>query len=180
MPVRRTPFPTTPAEPVTDPRSLRGWWIPDAGFAAFRAAIGLLLVWHGLQEHFGGLLLPGQEWRGSLAPFTDPWIMATVKLAGGALLALGLFTQSAAIVLAMLVALTHVSLNGTRLVWMANGGELVTLYCVVLLAFALIGPGLFSVDVLLRGRRTRRRVTGMTVPISPWVQRQIRRRELTR
>jgi len=182
VPVRRSPYSTTSVEPITDPRALRGWWIPDAAFAAFRVAIALLLIWHGVQEHFGQLLLPGQRWGGALAPFTDPWIMATVRLAGGALLALGLFTQSAALVLAVHVVLTHLATNGLRAHWMLNGGELTTVYCVVLLGFAVVGPGLFSLD-MLRGRgpkRPRSRSSGMTVPISPWVNRQIRTRELSR
>src|SRR5687768_13316388 len=28
---RRTPYTTTTAEPATDPRSLRWWWVPDVG-----------------------------------------------------------------------------------------------------------------------------------------------------
>jgi len=178
--VRRTPYTTTTAEPATDPRSLRWWWVPDVAFAAFRISIGALLIWHGVQELFGELLLPGQRWSGALTPLTDPWIMATVKLVGGTLLAVGLFTQAAAVVLAALVALTHLSVNGVRNHWMLNGGELATLYAIVLLAFAFVGPGWFSFDGLLRGRRSRKRTPGMTVPISPWVRRQARRRELAR
>ena len=180
MTVRRTPYTTTTAEPATDPRSLRWWWVPDVAFAAFRISIGALVMWHGTQELFGELLLPGQRWAGALAPMTDPWIMATVKLAGGALLALGLFTQASALVLTALVVLSHLATNGVRTHWMLNGGELATLYGIVLLAFALLGPGLFSVDQLLRFRRAKKRPHGMTVPISPWVQRQARRRELAR
>jgi putative oxidoreductase len=178
--VRRTPYTTTTAEPATDPRSLRWWWVPDVAFAAFRVSIGALLIWHGVQELFGELLLPGQQWTGALVPLTDPWIMAMVKLAGGVLLALGLFTQAAAVVLAALVVLTHVAVNGTRTHWMLNGGEQATLYAIVLLTFAFVGPGWLSLDVLLRGRKTRRRQPGMTVPLSPWIRRQARRRELAR
>jgi putative oxidoreductase len=180
VPVRRTPYSTTTTEPITDPRSLRWWWVPDAAFAAFRLTIGGLLLWHGVQELFGQLLLPGQRWSGSLAPFTDPWIVASVKLAGGALLAIGLFTQSAALILAVLVALVHLAANSARLHWMLNGGELATLYCVVLLAFALIGAGQFSIDAFIRGRRTKQQSPGTTVLISPWIRRQARRRELSR
>ncbi len=183
MPFRRTPFPTTPTEPHTDPRTLRGWWIPDAAFAAFRITIALLLLWHGVQELFGQLMLPGQRWLGPLTPMTDPWISTALKIAGSTLLGLGLFTRSAALVLSVLVALAHLSTNGTRVHWMLNGGELVTLYCIVLLAFATIGPGLFSMDMLRwrRGKiRARTSTPGMTVPISPWVRRQVRRGELAR
>lgn len=180
MTVRRTPYTTTTAEPATDPRSLRWWWVPDVGFAAFRVGIGALLMWHGVQELFGELLLPGQGWSGTLTPMTDPWILATVKLVGGALLAVGLFTQAAATVLAALVLLSHLASIGRGTHWMLNGGELATLYSMVLLMFVVIGPGLFSIDGFIQARRIRRPRHGMTVPISPWVRRQARRRELAR
>lgn len=179
MTVRRTPYSSPPAEPITDPRSLRWWWVPDAGFAAFRVAIGLLLAWHGIQELSGALLLPGQVWTGPHVPLSDPWLLGMLKLLGGVLLCLGLFTQSSAIVLAVLVALTHWVRNG-RSHWMLNGGELVTVYCIVLTTLALTGAGAFSIDAILRGRRSRRKTPGMTVPLSPWIRRQARRRELTR
>ena len=180
MTVRRTPYTTTTAEPRTDPRALRWWWVPDVAFAAFRVSIGALLVWHGVQELFGDLLLPGQRWTGALVPLTDPWIMATVKLAGGALLAAGLFTQAAALVLAALVVLSHLATNGPGTHWMLNGGEQATVYAIVLLTFACVGPGWLSLDVIVRGRRSRKRAPGMTVPLSPWIRRQARRRELAR
>lgn len=181
MTVRRTPYTTLTAEPATDPRTLRWWWVPDVAFAAFRMAIGALLMWHGVQELFGELLLPGQRWGGALGPMTDPWIMATVRLVGGALMVIGLFTRPAALVLTALVVLAHLAANGVRTHWMLNGGELATLYGIVLLAFAFVGPGIFSADELIQFRRAkRRRSHGMTVPLSPWVRRQARRRELAR
>ena len=179
MLARRTSYGTRSAEPITDPRASR-WSLADVGFASFRVAVALLVVWHGLQEHFGILLAPGATWGGALVPFSDPWILATVRLTGGLLLALGLFTQPTAVVLATLVALNHLAATGARAHWMTTSTELALLYAIALLSFALIGPGMFSIDSFMRARRARRRTPGMTVEMSPWVQRQSRRRDLAR
>lgn len=165
-------------EPSSAPRNLRGWWIPDLAFSALRAVIGLLLAWHAAQELFGALLLPGMSWEGAPGAFTEGWIDGVVKLAGGALLVVGLFTRMTSLILAVLVALQHLAITGLRGNWWLNNGELATVYCVVLIAFALTGSGLFSIDAMIERGRARR--SRMQVSMSPWIRRQIRRRELTR
>jgi putative oxidoreductase len=157
---------------------MRGWWIPDFAFSALRAVIGLLLVWHACQELFGILLLPGVGWEGAPLAFSERWVDAVVKLSGGTLLVVGMFTRITSLILAVLVALQHFAITTLRGNWWLDGGELATLYCVVLIAFALTGSGLFSVDAIVERRRARR--TRMQVSMSPWIRRQIRRRELTR
>ncbi len=165
-------------EPASAPRNLGGWWIPDFAFSALRAVIGLLLAWHGAQELFGILLLPGEEWQGAPAAFTERWIDGVVKLTGGTLLVVGLFTRITSLMLAILVGLQHFTVTTLRGNWWLNDGELATVYCAVLIAFALTGSGLFSVDAMIERRRARR--SRMQVSMSPWIRRQIRRRDLTR
>lgn len=143
-----------------------------------RAGVGLLLAWHGAQELFGVMLLPGVKWAGALAAFTQPWFEAVLKLAGGAFLVFGLFTRVTSLVLAVVVAVEHFAVTGLRMHWMLRDGELATLYIIVLLAFALTGSGMFSMDAWLDQRRARK--SRMQVSMSPWIRRQIRRRELTR
>ena len=143
-----------------------------------RAAIGLLLAWHASQELFGVLLLPGDRWPGAPAVFSERWIDAIVMLAGAAVLVIGLFTRITSLILAVLVALQHFAVTGLRGHWMLNDGETATLYGIVLLAFSLTGSGLFSIDAMIERNRARR--TRMQVSMSPWIRRQIRRRELTR
>lgn len=135
-------------------------------------------MWHGVQELFGAVLLPGVAPPAAVVPLSRPWLEAVVKLAGGALLFLGLFTRATSLALAAVVALEHFAVTGLRMHWMLRGGELATLYLVVLLAFALTGSGLFSIDAWIEHRRARK--TRMQVSMSPWIRRQIRRRELTR
>lgn len=165
-------------EPNTAPRNLRGWWIPDFAFSALRAVIGILLVWHACQELFGVLLLPGAGWEGAPRTFSERWVDGVVKLSGGSLLVVGMFTRITSLMLAVLVALQHFAITTLRGNWWRNDGELATLYCAVLIAFALTGSGLFSVDAIIERRRARR--SRMQVSMSPWIRRQIRTRELTR
>ncbi|MGH7638396.1 MAG: DoxX family protein [Gemmatimonadaceae bacterium] len=177
-PVRRTPYSATPVESSTAPRYLRGWWIPDLAFSAMRAAVGLLLAWHGAQELFGVMLLPGVKWAGALTAFSQPWYEAVLKLGGGTFLVFGLFTRITSLVLAVVVAVEHFAVTGLRMHWMFRDGELATLYIIVLLGFALTGSGLFSFDAWIERRRVRK--SRMQVSMSPWIRKQIRRRDLTR
>ena len=168
----------SPIKPVSA-RDLRGWWIPDAAFAALRLFIAAMIVRHGLQDHFGFALLEGDAWLGAPAAFTDRWLAATVQIGGGALLAVGLFTRAAAVSLALVVLLGHFASGTSTGHWIVDGREPIALYTAVLLAFTVIGPGLFALDTLRRGRARRTRL-GSTVPMSSWLARQYRRRELTR
>lgn len=168
----------SPVKPVSA-RDLRGWWIPDAAFAALRLFIAAMIVRHGLQDHFGLLLPGGDAWLGAPEALTDRWLAATLQIAGGALLAAGLFTRAAALALALVVLLGYFA-SGTSIGhWIVDGREPIALYTAILLAFTVIGPGLFALDSLRRGRARRTRM-GSTVPISSWLARQYRRRELTR
>jgi putative oxidoreductase len=168
-----------PADAITGPRFLSAWWVPDAAIAALRVAVALLMILHGIQEHFGVLLAAAEPWRGVPAPFSDRWLAATIELAGGALLAAGAFTRSAAIGLASLVVLGYFAPLQARGHWNLSGAELIALQVAILLLFAVIGPGMFSIDAL-RAIRRRPRPSGPTVSISPWIRRQYRHRELTR
>jgi uncharacterized membrane protein YphA (DoxX/SURF4 family) len=175
----RTPHRLSPVEPITVPRYLGGWWIPDVAIAVLRVAVALLFALHGVQELFGFLLPPGQRWLGAPEPLTDRWIAASLQLLGATLLATGTFTRLAAFGLAVLGVLGYFAPLRARGHWTFNGVELIALFSVVLVTFSIIGPGLFSIDALREGRH-RPRPTGSTVSLSPWIRRQYRHRELTR
>lgn len=175
---RRTTYRLSPAEPVRAD-DVRGWWIPDAVFAALRVFIALLMIGHGLQDHFGFFMPRGEAWLGAPTPLTDRWMAASAQLLGGTLLFAGLFTRFAALVLAVVALLAAFAAPGARGHWMPHGGEAVAVYLGVLAFFAMVGGGLFSLDTP-RTSRPRRRGRAMTVRMSPWLERQYRRRELTR
>ena len=123
--------------------------LPNITLAALRIVAGLMLVQHGVQKHFGLLLAPGQPSFGTLKPFSMFWIAGTLEIAGGVLLAVGLFTRPVAFVLSGLMAsayfIAHARLSFFPVV---NGGELAVLNCFVFLVFAAIGGGRFSLDHL--------------------------------
>jgi putative oxidoreductase len=169
----------SPVKPVSA-RDLRGWWIPDAAFAALRVFIAAMIARHGLQDHFGILLLGDDVWLGTPAALTDRWLAATLLIAGGLLLGVGLFTRAAALLLALVTVLGWFAAGRVAGHWMVDGREPIALYAAVLLLFTVIGPGLFALDTLWKSRGRRKRGVASTVGISPWLARQYRRRELTR
>jgi putative oxidoreductase len=177
--VRHTPYSSAKAEPSSGPLRTRGWWIPDLAFSTLRVCIGLVIAWHGARVLFGFLLPPGQAWAGPPALWSAAWIEAVVQLGGGGLLALGLLTRPVAFLLAAAVILSQGAVAGRPAAWLAPGGELAVLFALVLLCYAMTGPGLFSFDSLVAGQLARRR-RGNTIPMSPWLRRQYRRRELAR
>jgi len=83
-------------------------------------------------------------------------LAGVIEIVGSILLILGLFTRPAAFIMCgeMAVAyfMAHAS-QGNVLVPMLNRGELAVLYCFVFLFFAAAGPGAWSLDRMMRGRR---------------------------
>ena len=175
----KTPRRLSPVEPITVPRFLGGWWIPDFAIAALRIGIAALLAYHGAQELFGWLIPKGQTWLGAPQIMSDRWIAGTVELAGATLLGLGLFTRFAAVAVAVVVALSYVAPLRSRGHWTFIGPELIAVTSAVLITFSIIGPGLFSLDAIREGRK-RPKYSGTSVSLSPWVKKQYRRRELSR
>jgi putative oxidoreductase len=118
-------------------------------YAALRILAGLMFAFHGMQKMFGILsshprpAFPEQMWFGGL-----------IELAGGALIAAGLFTRCAAFVASGTMAVAyfqfHWKLQGGSMVFPGvNQGELAALYCWLFLFIAAKGAGPWSID----GRR---------------------------
>lgn len=132
----------------------------DAGIAAglllIRLAVGAVMFFHGTQKllgWFGGDGLSGATDFFARLGYRPPRVMAViaavVETAGGMLLALGWFTEVAAVLLIaslLNVVLVHVRNGFDR---RRNGFEyeFVLLCCVV--AVAVAGPGPWSIDALL-------------------------------
>jgi putative oxidoreductase len=120
----------------------------DAGLAVLRVVAGLLLVaLHGLGK------VPPQEgyvgWIGSLgfpAPLAFAWMAAFAEVVGGVLLAIGLLTRPAALLLVIhFVVVVLVAHAGDAL----GDRELGILFGTVALLFMLAGPGRFSLDAVI-------------------------------
>ncbi|HSO41829.1 MAG TPA: DoxX family protein [Rhodospirillales bacterium] len=74
------------------------------------------------------------------------WLVALTEVVGGLLLALGLFTRPAAVVIVIFLytAVSHHMPNGVF--WSQGGDEYPLLWGTVALAFAIRGGGAFSLD----------------------------------
>jgi putative oxidoreductase len=131
--------------------------VMDAGLLIARMVVGLVMAAHGAQKAFGwfgGYGLNGTAgFMESLGFRPGRFFAATAagtEIAGGVLLALGLFGPlgPALIVSVMIVAIATV--HWTHGLFAQNNGfELPLVYAVTAGAIALIGNGAYSVDALL-------------------------------
>ncbi|MBM4381927.1 MAG: DoxX family protein [Deltaproteobacteria bacterium] len=121
-------------------------------YAAFRFMAGLMFVQHGFQKLFG--------WFGGTpdgSPAAIVYGAGTIELAGGALVALGLFAGPAAFIASGTMAFAFafhafVISNPKSIFPIVNQGELAALYCFAFLFIAAKGSGIWSVDAARAGR----------------------------
>jgi len=74
---------------------------------------------------------------------------------GGALVLLGLFTRPVAFLLAGEMAVAYFQFHAPQGFWpIVNGGQPAILYCFIWLYFSAAGAGAWSIDGLLRRRKT--------------------------
>lgn len=117
-------------------------------FAVLRVVVGLLFACHGADKLFGAF--GGQVMTGV------PLMLAAgiIELAGGLLIAVGLFTEIAAFVCSGEMAVAYFQGHFPSGFWpIQNHGELAVLYCFLFLYVAARGSGALSVDRNLRTRR---------------------------
>jgi putative oxidoreductase len=152
-------------------------WTRDLGLLALRLC-GLGLALHGWEklvalstEGVGAGIVAGVARLGFPQPLLFAWAATISELAGGLLVAVGLFSRVAAafaaITMAVATFMRH-RLAHHVLVWLGlldaspetvkgwGSPELAAVYLAILLAIALMGSGRFSVDRFLRGSRARR------------------------
>ncbi|HEV8629962.1 MAG TPA: DoxX family protein [Thermoanaerobaculia bacterium] len=110
-------------------------------FAVLRVVVGLLFACHGADKLFGAF--GGQVMTGV------PLMLAAgiIELAGGLLIAVGLFTEIAAFVCSGEMAVAYFQGHFPSGFWpIQNHGELAVVYCFVFLYIAAHGSGPFSLD----------------------------------
>lgn len=114
--------------------------------AALRIMTALLFLQHGLMKL---IAFPGPQ---AGVPHPLPAMLmaaAVIEVAGGALVALGLFTRLAAFVCAGEMAVAYAIGHASHGVWPGlNGGDLAVLFCFVFLYLSAAGAGAISVDAL--------------------------------
>jgi putative oxidoreductase len=126
--------------------------IQNLSWAALRIVAGAMMACHGADKLFGWPGGHGQPELGS-----QLWFGGVIELAGGVLVAIGLFTRAAAFVTSGMMAVAYfqyhwqLHFDARRWLPMINDGELAVLYCFVFLAIFAYGPGHYSID----RRRTR-------------------------
>lgn len=129
-----------------------------AGLLVLRLALGLTLAAHGAQKLFGWFEGPGltgfavnlEELGVRPGRYWAP-VAAAVEFGGGLLVALGLLTPVAALLLVgdLLIAILTVHL--TRGFWNHSGGYEFPLTLIGgLVALSLVGPGNLSIDHVIR------------------------------
>ena len=121
--------------------TLRLSWEPRM-LSILRIMVGLLFLEHGLAKIL--------DFPQPYALFTlNPGLQGLLELVGGLLFALGLFTRSAAFVLAGNMAVAYFMAHSPKGFFpLLNGGELAIVYCFVFLYFWLAGGGEWSLDRL--------------------------------
>ena len=106
-----------------------------------RVLVGLLFWSHGAQKLLG-------LFGGTAAPaFTTMWVAGVIEFFGGLLIAVGLLTQVAAALSALLMLVAYFMAHASKgLLPIVNKGELALLYFAIFLAIAAYGAGPFALD----------------------------------
>jgi putative oxidoreductase len=126
----------------------------DLALLVLRAVVGLLFVGHGAQKLFGAFGGGGLESTTGMFDnigLRPGWLHAraagTAEFAGGALLALGLFTPFAAAALIAVMTAAVITVHAPNGIWNSNRGYEFNLVMIAA-AFALsgIGAGSWSID----------------------------------
>ncbi|HTT47571.1 MAG TPA: DoxX family protein [Pseudolabrys sp.] len=114
-----------------------------------RIVVALLFFEHGLSRLFAfPSPLPPPEL------FSLHWFAGAIEFAGGALLALGLFTRFAAFIMSGEMAFAYFLSHAPQGFFpILNRGDAAILYCFVFLYLAFAGGGPWSLDALWSRRR---------------------------
>jgi putative oxidoreductase len=129
----------------------------DLGLLILRLVVGLTFAGHGAQKAFGWWNGPGLAgWRGAITRMgfqpVELFVALSIgaELVGGLLLALGLFTPLAAVVLIGQLVVIISSVHLPKGFWATNGGiEYSLALSAGVVAITLIGSGSLSADQAL-------------------------------
>ena len=141
--------------------TLRTTWEPRM-LGVLRIMIGLLFMEHGTQKIFN---FPPRPNARPFELFTlVPGLAGVLELAGGILIAIGLFTRPVAFILSGEMAfayfMSHAPKGFFPIGMGGNGGELAIVYCFVFLYFFFVGAGAWSLDQLRSGSDAPRSFAG--------------------
>ncbi|MEX2353773.1 MAG: DoxX family protein, partial [Gammaproteobacteria bacterium] len=115
----------------------------------------MLIVGHGYGKMFGEDAQPflgGRDFFGIDIGINTLWIAGFIEFYVGLLVVAGLFTRWVALLTAILMVMAYLSAHPA---WFPtlNGGELATVYFLVFMCIFAYGPGPFSLDARLFGKK---------------------------
>ncbi len=119
-------------------------WAPYA-LGLLRIVAAVIFFEHGTQKLLG---FPDRPGGGAAPPMLSMYgIAGLLEMAGGILLAIGLFVRPTAFVLSGLMAAAYWIAHAPRSPFpVLNGGDAAILYCFIFLYFVFAGGGAFALD----------------------------------
>jgi putative oxidoreductase len=126
-------------------------WSPYL-LSVLRIIAGLLFLQHGTAKLFHA---PHQAMFDHLQLISLLGVQGIIEVVGGILLAVGLFTRPVAFILAGDMAVAFFMMHFPKgFLPILNGGDLAVLFCFGFLYLSAAGPGPWSLDEMLFGKRT--------------------------
>ena len=126
----------------------QGRWAGQA-LSLLRIVAALLFVMHGTSKLLG---FPSDAM--SPPPMSLFWIAGVLEILGGLMLIVGVGSRPVALLLSGEMAIAYWMVHAPQSTYpMLNGGESAILFCFVFLLIAAAGPGPWSLDASMRGRR---------------------------
>jgi putative oxidoreductase len=120
----------------------------------FRIVTSLLFLCHGMASIFG--VFGGNRGTGRAIEFAvwPGWWAALIQVVCGALVLTGFLTRAGAILSSGSMAYAYFMVHLPQdFLPLRNGGELAALFCWSFLVIAVLGPGPWALDTLIRRRR---------------------------
>jgi putative oxidoreductase len=122
-----------------------------ATLAMFRLVVALLFVMHGAASLFG--IWGGARGSGMAVAFGawPHWWAAAIQFTCGLLVLVGLGTRWAALLCSGSMAYAYFVVHQpVSLIPLSNGGELAAMFCWAFLLVAVLGPGAWAVEGVMR------------------------------
>ena len=120
-------------------------------FAVLRIIAGLMFACHGSGKLFG---FPGENPAAPLVSLMG--LGGVIEFFGGLLIAFGFFASYAAFIASGMMAVAYFMAHFPKgFLPIVNRGELAVLYCFIFLLIAAQGPGVWSIDSLIKKCRAK-------------------------